>query len=116
MPEMHLRQLEFMYKACGLITKNKTRIQKCKETGESRYIYRNELDKTCFQHDMAYGDFKDLRRRMVSDEVLRGKAFTVVSNPPYDGYQHGLASILYTFFDEKGWGYYYSYIGWNWDF
>ena len=100
MPEMHLRQLEFMYKACGLITKNKTRIQKCKETGESRYIYRNELDKTCFQRDMAYGDFKDLPRRMVSDEVVRGKAITVVSNSHY-GYQHGLASILYRFFDEK---------------
>lgn len=49
---------------------------------------------------MAYGDFKDLPRRMVSDEVLRGKAITVVSNPHY-GYQHGLASILYRFFDEK---------------
>ena len=58
MPEMHLRQLAFTYSACGPFTKNKERIQKFKQTGDSRYIYRNELDKACFQHDMAYGDLK----------------------------------------------------------
>ena len=57
MPEMHLRQPQFTYSACGPLTKNKERIQKFKEAGDSRYIYRNELDKACFQHDMAYGDF-----------------------------------------------------------
>ena len=50
--EMHLRQPGFMYSACGPFTKNKKRIQKFKETGDSRYIYQNELDKTCFQHYM----------------------------------------------------------------
>ena len=59
MPEMHLRQPQFTYSACGKLTKNKVRIQKFKETGDSRYIYRNKLDKACFQHDMAYRDFKD---------------------------------------------------------
>ena len=62
MPEMHLKQLGFTYSACGLFTKNKERIQKFKETGDTSYIYKNELDKACFQHDMAYGDFKDLAR------------------------------------------------------
>ena len=63
MPEMHLRQPGFTYIACGPFTKNKERIQKFKETGDSPYIYQNELDKACFQHDMAFGDFKDLTRR-----------------------------------------------------
>ena len=58
MPEIHLRQPGFTYSACGRFTKNKKRIQKIKETGDSRYIYQNETDKACFQHDMAYGDFK----------------------------------------------------------
>ena len=60
MPEIHLRQPVFIYRACRPFTKNKKRIQKFKQTEVSRYIYRNELDKACFQHGMAYGDFKDL--------------------------------------------------------
>ena len=63
MPEMHLKQLGFTYSACGPFTKNKERIQKTIETGDTICIYKNELDKACFQHDMAYGDFKDLKRR-----------------------------------------------------
>ena len=73
MPEMHLRQPQFTYSACGPFTKNKERIRKVKETGDTKYIYRNELDKACFQHDMAYGDFKDLPRRTAADKVLRDK-------------------------------------------
>ena len=71
MPEMHLRQPGFTFSACGPFTKKKERIQKFKETGDSQYIYQNELDKGCFQHDMAYGDFADLTRRTASDNVLR---------------------------------------------
>ena len=56
MPKMHLKQPGFTYSACGRLTKNKERIQKFKQNGDSRYIYKNELDKACFQHDMAYGD------------------------------------------------------------
>ena len=67
MPEMHLRQPGFTYSACGPFTKNKERIQKFKETGDTNYIYKNELDKACFQHDMAYGDFKDLNRGIFAD-------------------------------------------------
>ena len=73
MSEMHLRQPRFTYSTCGPFTKNKERIQKFKETGDSKYIYQNELDKSCLQHDMAYEDFKDLSRRTAADKVLRDK-------------------------------------------
>ena len=62
MPEMHLNQPGFTYSACGPFTKNKQKIQKFKERGDTSYIYKNELDKACFQHDMAYVDFKDLAK------------------------------------------------------
>ena len=91
MPEMHLKQPGFTYNACGLFTKNKERIKKIKETGDSRYIYQNELDKACFQHDKAYGDFKDLIRRAAACKVLHDKAFNIAKNPKYDGYQRGFA-------------------------
>ena len=68
MSEMCLRQPVFTYNACGPFTKIKKRIQKFKEAGDSRYIYQNELDKACFQHDMAYGDFKYLTRRTASEK------------------------------------------------
>ena len=64
MPEMHLRQPGFTYSVCGPFTKNKERIEKFKETGDTSYIYKNELDKGCFQHDMAYGDFKDSAKEL----------------------------------------------------
>ena len=69
MPEMHLKQLGFTYSACGPFTKNKERIQKFKKTRGMSYIYINELDKAYFQHDMVYGDFKDLARRIASENV-----------------------------------------------
>ena len=50
---------------------------------------------------MAYGDFKDLKRRTFSDKILRDKAFNIAKNPKYDGYQRGLASMVYRFFDKK---------------
>ena len=80
MPEMHLRQPQYVYSACRARTKSKERIKKFKETGDKRYIYKNELDKACFQHDMAYGDFKDLAKRTAADKVLRDKAFQIASD------------------------------------
>ena len=74
---MHLRKPGFTYSACGPFTKNKERIQELEKTGDSRDIYQNELDKACFQRDMAYGDFKDSTKRTVSDKILRDKAFNV---------------------------------------
>ena len=64
MPEMHLKHPGFIYSACGPFTKNKERIQKFEETGDTNYIYKNELDKACFEHDMVYGDFKDLTKEL----------------------------------------------------
>ena len=80
------------------------RIRRFKETGDTSYIYKNELDKACFQHDMAYGDFKDLTKRTIADKLLRDKAFKIASDQKYDGYQRGLASMAYNFFDKKSQG------------
>ena len=104
MPEIHLKQPAFTYSACGPFTKNKERIQQFKETGDTSYIYKNELDKACFQHDITYGDFKDLKKRTASDKILRDKVFNIVKNLKYDGYQRGLASLVYKFFDKKSAG------------
>ena len=81
---MHLRQPGFTESTCGKFTKNKQRIQRFLETWNTNYIYKNELDKACFQHDMAYRDFKDLKRITQSDKVLKDKAFKIASNPKYD--------------------------------
>ena len=101
MPEMHLRQPRFVYSACGSFTRHKKRIKEFKRTGDTRYIYRNELDKACFQHDSTYADHKDLINRTEAGKVLRDKAYDIASNPKYDGYQRGLASMVYKFFDKK---------------
>ena len=103
-PEMHLRQPQFTYSACGLFTKHKQRIQKFKETGDTNYIYKNQLDKACFAHDAAYSDSKDLTKRTVADEILRNRAFNIAKDPKYDGYQTGLASMVYKFFDKNSAG------------
>ena len=97
MPEMHLRQPGFTYIASAPFTKNKERIQIFKETGDARYIYQNKLDKSCFRHGMAYGDFKGLTRRTASDKILRDKAINIAKNPKYDGYQRVLASMVYKY-------------------
>ena len=95
MPEMHLKQPGFNYSACGPFTKNKERIEKYMQTGNTDYTYKNDLDKACFQRGIAYGKFKALSKRTQSDKVLRDKAFQIASNPKYDGYQKGLASMIY---------------------
>ena len=99
MREMHLKQPGFTYSACGPFTRNKGRIQKFKETGNTSYIYKNELDKACFEHDVAYRDFKDIARRTASDKVLRDKAFNIAKSPKYSGYQRRLASMVCKVFD-----------------
>ena len=101
MPEIHLRQFQFTYSACGPFTKHEQRIQKFRETGDTNYIYKNELDKACFVHDAAYSDSKDLTKGTVADKILKNKAFDIAKDPKYDGYQRGLASMVYTFFDSK---------------
>ena len=91
MREMHLNQPGFTYNACSPFTKNKERIEKFMQTGNANFIYKNEFDKACFQHDMAYGKTKDLVKRTQSDNALKDKAFKIASDPKYDGYQRGLA-------------------------
>ena len=101
MPEMHLRQPEFTYSACGPFTKHRKRIQKFMQTGDTNYIDRNDLDKVCFAHDAAYSDSKDLTKRTQSDKVLKNKTYEIASNPNHSVYERGLASMVYKFFDKK---------------
>ena len=100
-PEMHLRQPRFVYSACGPFTRHKERIKEFKRTDDTRLLYRNELDKACFKHDAAYAKYKDVENRLISDHILRNSAYDIASNPVYDGYQRGLASMVYKFFDSK---------------
>ena len=101
MPEIYLRQPQFVYSACGPFTRHKERIKEFKRTGNTRYIYRNELDKACFKHDSSYADHKDLINRTEADKVLKDEMYNIASNPKYDCYQRGLASMVYKFFDKK---------------
>ena len=71
------------------------------QSGYTNFIYRNDLDKACFQHDMASGKSKNLEKRTQSDNVLRDKAFKIAIDPKYDGYQRGLASMVHKIFDKK---------------
>ena len=104
MPEMHLKQSGFTYSAYGAFTKKKERIEKFMQTGHTDFIYKNELDKACFQDDLAYSKSKDLAKRTQTDKFLRDKAFKIANNPKYDGYQRGLALMAYKFFDKKSSG------------
>ena len=97
MPEIHLKEPVFTYTACGPFTRNKERTEKFMQTGNTDFIYRNEFDKACFQHDMAYGKSKELTKSTPSDKVLRDKAFKIASDLKYNGYQRGLASMVYKF-------------------
>ena len=100
-PEMHLRQSRFTYSACRPFSKNEQRIQRFMETGDTNYIYRNELDKACLQHDMVY-NFKDLKRRTFVNKLLRDKAYNITYIlSRHNGYERALATIVYKFFDKK---------------
>ena len=98
MPEIHLRQPQFTYSACGPFTRHEERI---KETGDTNYVFKNKLDKACFVHDAAYSDSKDLTKRTIADKNLKNRAFDIAKDSKYDGYQRGLASMVYKFFESK---------------
>ena len=104
MPEMHLRQPVFTYSDCGPFTKNKERIEQFTKTGNTDFIYKSELDKAFFQQVMAYSKSKDLVKRTQSEKVLRDIAFKIASDSKYDGYQSGLALVVYMFFDKRSKG------------
>ena len=97
-PEMHLKQRGSTYSACGPFTK------KSMQTGNTDFIYINDLDKACLQHDTAYGKSKDLTKRIQSGKGLKNKSFNIASNPEYDEHQRGLALMVYKFFDQKSSG------------
>ena len=101
MPEMHLKQPQFVYSACDPFTRHKEIIKEFKRTGDTRLLYRNELDKACFKHDVAYAKYKDVENRLISDQKLTNSAYYIAGSPKYDGYQRGLASMVYKFFDSK---------------
>ena len=104
MAEMHLRHPQFVYSACGSFTKNKERIQNFKETGDTSYIYKNELDKACFQHGMTYGDFKDLTKRTAADKILRDKAFKIASELHKPIIKKFNKRKVYSSFKDNIWG------------
>ena len=100
-PELHLKESRFAYNACGPFTKYHKRIQKFRETGYLKHLYRNGLDKACFSHDAEYTDSKDLAKRFISEKILKDRAFEIARNCEYDGYQRALVSMVYKFFDKK---------------
>ena len=104
MPEMHLKQPRFTYSACGPFTQTKKRIEKFMLTGDTNFIYKNELDKACFQHDMAYGKTKDLVKITQLDKALKDKLFKIASDPKYDDYQRELTSMVYKFLAKNSSG------------
>ena len=105
MPQLHLVDpIVKKYSACGPVIKHTQRIQDFLNIGKLSYIYKNDLDKACFQHDMAYNKFKDLEKRTQSDIVLKNKAFKITSNTNYNGYERGLASMVYKSFNSKSKG------------
>ena len=107
MPELHLKQPDALgktgltYSACGPFTKHRQRIQKFMQTGDTNYIYKNELDKACFAHDAQYSDSKNLSKRTAADKTLNSEAYKIAEDPKYNGYQRSLASMVYKFFDKK---------------
>ena len=104
MPELYLKDPGFNYSACGPFTKHHERIQKFRETCNLKQLYRNELDKACFDHDTAYSDSKDLAKRTISDKSLKKRPYEMARNRGYDRYQRALVSIVYRFFNKIGSG------------
>ena len=101
MPELHLKQLRFTYRACGPFTEHREIIQKFKEIVHLKHLYRSSLDKACFAEGAAYSESKDLVKRTISDKILKDRAYKIPRNQGYDGYQRALASMVYQFFDQK---------------
>ena len=84
MPELHLKQQGFTYSVQGLFNKHCERIQTFRETGNLNHLYRNELGKACFAHNVAHSDNKDLARSIISDKILKERAFEIAKNRNYD--------------------------------
>ena len=107
MPKMNFKTTWIYIYYLLIICKKQIKMTRKRIYLAKRYIYQNELDKACLQHDMVYADFKDLTRRTTSDKILPDKAFNIAKNLKYDGCQRGLASIVYKCFDKKNFWYWY---------
>ena len=90
-----------IYSTCGPFTKRREIIQKFRETGNIKHLHRDELDKACFVHDTACSDSKDFTKRIISDKILKDRAYEIAKNRGYDGYQRALVSMAYKIFYEK---------------
>ena len=101
MQKLNLRQSGFTYSACGTFTKHRERIQKFRETGSLRHLYRNELEKVCSAHNAASSENKDLAKRPISEKILKDRSYEIARNPGYDGYQSALGSMMYKFLNKK---------------
>ena len=86
MSDLHLKQPRFTYSASGPFSKNKERIEKFIQTGNTDFIYGNELDKAYSQYDIGYGKSKDLAKRTQLEKSLNDKVFKIASDPKYDGH------------------------------
>ena len=106
MPEMHLWDPKVgKYSACGPFTRHEQRINDFMNDGKISHILKNKLDAACFQHDSTYAKYKDRLNRKKSDVVLKNKALEISMNPKINGYQRGLKSMVYKFFDKRTKGY-----------
>ena len=101
MQKLHLKQPGFTYSACGPFTKHRERIQKFGETGNLKHLYGNKLGKAWFDHDAVYSDSKDLAKKIISDKILKYRAFEIAGNRNYDVYKEALASMVYKFLIRK---------------
>ena len=101
MPKLHSKQPGFTHSACGPLTKHREGMQKVREIGTLKHVYRNELDKGFFAHGAAYSDSKDVVKRTISCKILNDRAYGIVGRFKYDVYQRVLESIVYKFFDTK---------------
>ena len=101
MPEIHLWDPKVKkYSACGPFTRHQKRIGMFMKDGRLSHILKNRVDAACFQHDSAYAECKDRANRKQSDTVLKNKALKIATDPRVNGYQRGLASMVYKFFNE----------------
>ena len=101
MLELNLKQAGFTYSAWRSFTKHCERIQKFREIGNLKHLFRNELNKLCFAHDAANSDSGDLPKKTSLDKILIDRAFEIARNSEDDGYQTVLAGVVYKFFDDE---------------
>ena len=101
MPGLYLKWPGSTYSAFEPFSKHCEKIQKFRETGNLKHLYRNELDKACFAHVAAYSDGKDLAKRPISHKILKDGGYEIARNRGWDGYQRALPSMVYKFFNKK---------------